>query len=63
MRTTQLINRPLCVKCASVHLDSRVKDWNKKISDLTVQCKFTAITELESQNNVRKCIQKGMPKT
>ena len=28
---------------------------------MTVQCKFTAITELESQNNVWKRIQKGMP--
>ena len=55
--TTKTMSR----KCTSVHRDSRVKHWNDKLSELTVQCKFTAITELESQNNVWRRIQKGMP--
>ena len=38
----------------SVHRDNRVKHWNNKLGELTVQCKFTAVTELESQNNVWK---------
>ena len=56
--TTKTLSR----KCTSVHRESRVKHWNdKKLSELTVQSKFTDITELESQNNVWKRIQKGMP--
>ena len=55
--TTKILSH----NCTSVHWDSRVKHWNDKLSELTVQCKFTAITELESQNNVWRRIQKGMP--
>ena len=29
-----------------------MKRWNDKLSELTVQCKVTAITELESQDQV-----------
>jgi len=43
-----------------MHWDNHVKHWNNKLGELTVQYKFTAITELESQNNVWKRIQKGM---
>ena len=56
-----ITTKTLLRKCTSVHRDSRVKHWNDKLSELTVQCKFTAITELESQNNVWRRIQKGMP--
>ena len=51
----------LCLALVWLVFDSRVKHWNDKLSELTVQCKFTAITELESQNNVWRRIQKGMP--
>ena len=56
-----ITTKTLSHKCSSVHRDGRVKHWNDKRSKLTVQCKFNAITELESRNNVWRHIQKGMP--
>ena len=56
-----ITTKPLLRKCTSVHRESHVKHWNDKPSELTVQSKFTAITELEFQNSVWKRIQKGMP--
>ena len=40
-----------------IHQNNRIKQWNNKLNELTVQCKFSTITELESQNHVRKRIQ------
>ena len=57
-----LVPRPCPDFChLGVHQETRVKHWNDKLSELTVQSKFTDITELKSQNNVWKRIQKGMP--
>ena len=44
-----------------IHQDNRIKQWNNKLNELTVQCKYSNITELEYQNHVRKCIQNGLP--
>ena len=38
--TTKTLSR----KCTSVHRETRVKHWNDKLSELTVQSKFTDIT-------------------
>ena len=35
--------------------------WNNKLHDLTVQNKFTDITELEAQNRVWNRIRDGLP--
>ena len=56
-----ITTKTLLHKCTSVHRESHVKHWNDKPSELTVQSKFIAITELEFQNSVWKRIQKGMP--
>ena len=60
-RTPYLTTKTLSHKCTSVHRENCVKHWIDKLSKLTVQNKFTAIIDLESQNSVWKCIQKGMP--
>ena len=51
----------LLCKCTNVYQDSGVKYRNNKLGELTVQCKFSSIPELESQNNVQKRTQMGMP--
>ena len=52
----------LCHVNAQMFVEKVVSNTgNDKLSELTVQSKFTAIIELESQNNVWKRIQKGMP--
>ena len=52
----------LCHVNAQMFIEKVVSNTaNDKLSELTVQSKFTAIIELESQNNVWKRIQKGMP--
>ena len=56
-----IATKTLSCKCKNVHQDSRIKYWNNKLGELTVQCKFSSITKLESQNNVWKRIQMGMP--
>ena len=41
-----ITTKTLSHKCTSVHRDIRIKHWNDKLSELTVQYNFTAITEL-----------------
>ena len=41
--------------CRKGHHNSQLKRWNDKLSKLTVQCEFTATTELESQNYPCTC--------
>ena len=56
-----ITTKTLSCNCISLHWENCVKYWNNKLGELTIQSKFSSITELESQKNIWKRIQKGLP--
>ena len=58
---SSITTKILAQHCMRIHQDNCIKRWNNKLNELTIQCKFSAITELESQIHVWKCIQNGLP--
>ena len=56
-----IISKSLSQCCRKVSRKWREGLWNNKLDSLTVQNKFTDITELESQNRVWNRIRDGLP--
>ncbi len=58
---SSISSKSLRQSCRKVSRKWREGLWNSKLDNLTVQNKFSDITELESQNWVWNCIRDGLP--
>ena len=59
--SSTITSKSLSQSCQKVCRKWRVGLWNNKRDNLTVQNKFTNITELEAQNQVWNWIRDGLP--
>lgn len=60
--SVESINRKTLQRALRVEMVERSENkWNKKLSDLSVQCKFKEVCTLEEENRVWKRIMDGLP--